>query len=412
MWRKIIVGAVVLFFIVLTYSVISFASQGRPQNWDYSFNEYATGPFSTRIFFKELPNFFPKKSVTKLDQDEIYNVFWSNPSIDALKGDSLLSSEPGASFSDEDYSNKNNYVSVSYTFESNLDGVDGLINHVYQGGHVQIHAFNFNYELLERLEIEIGVINGSANATPNLATQKVIWKGDSFDLRQTRTEEYFLKYPSLIDTLVINDSGRVMGIKAKIGHGSISLFTMPHIFTNYDLLYEDRGFAETVISDLPIEDTYWSKDLNQYQKKERGLLYFIFSHSALKWGYFILLFSVLAFFLLNLQRKQKAIPLLSTPKNLSLSFLQTISDLHFAQLDYHSILRKKMNFLKSKIKTDYHLLQKEVDDGYIQQLAKRSKIHEESIQRLFKLYNETIRRKAITKAEFESLCHLFQLFKK
>jgi hypothetical protein len=89
-----------------------------------------------------------------------------------------------------------------------------------------------------------------------------------------------------------------------------------------------------------------------------------------------------------------------------------MSDLHYARLDYHSILRKKMNYLRNQIKVEYHLHQNEVDDWYMDQLVKRSKIKKESIQRLFKFYNETIQRKNITKAEFESLCNLFQLFKK
>ncbi len=413
MWRKIIVGIVVVFFAALVYSIMSYATQERPRSWNYNFNEYATSPFSTRIFFKQLPHFFPDKTVEKLQPKDFYTLFWSNPDINDLNGDSLLSVEPDTNYVDANYSNRFNYISVSYTFESNFIGNNSLINHVYEGGHVQIHSFKFNSQLLERLGIEIGVINGSPDSTPNLVTQRIMWKGDSFDLRQTRSEEYFLKYPSQVDTLVINDSGRVMGIKAKIGHGTISLFTIPHIFTNYDLLYVDQGFAEAVIRDLPVEDTYWSKNLNQNDREDKkGLLYFIFSYSTLKWAYFILLFSLLFYFVLNLQRKQRAIPIIEAPKNLTLSFLQTMSDLHYSQLDYHSILKKKMNFLRSEIKSYYHLHQKEVDDWYIEQLAKRSKIKEEAIKRLFNFYNETIKQKSITKAEFESLCNLFQLFKK
>ena len=97
--------------------------------------------------------------------------------------------------------------------------------------------------------------------------------------------------------------------------------------------------------------------------------------------------------------------------NRTLSFLQTISDLHFAKLDYHAILRKKMNFLQAKIKTEYHLNPNKVDDYYLEQLAKRSKLRKESIKRLYKLYNEIMKRKTITQAEFDIICKLFQLFK-
>ena len=112
-----------------------------------------------------------------------------------------------------------------------------------------------------------------------------------------------------------------------------------------------------------------------------------------------------------MQRKQRAIPVLEAPKNLTLSFLQTISDLHYSQLDYHSILKKKMRFLRNQIKSNYHLHQKEIDEVYIEQLSKRSKIKKETLTRLFDFYDQTIQQKSITKAEFESLCNLFQLFK-
>ena len=71
-----------------------------------------------------------------------------------------------------------------------------------------------------------------------------------------------------------------------------------------------------------------------------------------------------------------------------------------------------MNHLKAQVKVEYHLQQREVDDHYMVQLAKRSKIKEEAIRRLFRLHMETIQKRNISKFEFETLCNLFQLFKK
>ena len=232
MWRKILVGAVILFFVALAYSVMSFATQERPISWTYSFNEYGTSPFSTRVFFKQLPDFFPEKTVAKLGSDEIPLQFWTNPDINDLNGDSLLNVEPQKRYEDVDYSCRFNYISVSSKFESNHFGTNGLITHIYEGGHVQIYAFDYNSLLLERLGIKVGMIPDSPDSTPNLATQEVFYKGKAYNLRKTRSEEYFYDYPPQVDKLLLNDSGRVMGIKAKIGHGSISLFTTPHIFTN------------------------------------------------------------------------------------------------------------------------------------------------------------------------------------
>jgi|GEM_PF-4489495 len=415
MWRKIIVGIILVFFTALAYSVMRYALQERPQNWKYSFNEYATSPFSTRIFFKQIPHLFPNKKVEKVQPKDFYSLFWTNPEIDNLSGDSLFNFNTEDRYSAEPNQTREfNYISVSNKFESNYIGTSGLISHIFSGGNVQLHAFNFNYMLLERLGVEVEMIERHSYSIPNLHSQKVIhWTGDTFNLRSTGNDHYFKEFSSHFDTLLVNDSGQVQGIRAKIGYGTISLFSAPQLFTNYDLLYVDQHLAETIVSELPLEDTYWSKNLNQKDRADKkGLLYFIFSYSTLKWAYFILLFSLLFYFVLNLQRKQRALPIIEAPKNLTLSFLQTMSDLHYAQLDYHSILRKKMNFLRNQIKTDYHLHQKEVDDWYMEQLAQRSKIKEESIKRLFNFYTATIKQKSITKAEFESLCNLFQLFKK
>lgn len=414
MWRKIIAALAICFFVVLAYSLFSYAAQKPPRNWTYTLNEYSKNPFGAKIFFKEIDAFFPRKEVKKITAKDFYTYFSTDYTIDTMTPKTLLSFVPNFPFDSVDYyHNPYNYLSINRYFQANYVGANALINQAFYGSHVQLYAFNFDPNLLHRLGLKVKKRISKVNSLPNKQSQNIrIWTGDTFQLRNTLEDGYFSEIPENSDTLIMNDSNQILGIQVYLGYGSISLYTTPHIFSNYDLLNVNQKLAETLISDLPIENTYWSSRLNHVEQDTKGLLYFIFSHPTLKWAYFVLLFSLLAYFLLNLQRKQRAIPILEKPKNLSLGFLQTISDLHYSKLDYHSILLKKMNHLKAQVKVEYHLQQREVDDHYMVQLAKRSKIKEEAIRRLFRLHMETIQKRNISKFEFETLCNLFQLFKK
>lgn len=418
MWRKILIASIVLFLILLFYSIISYSTDKKPTNWVYTFSEYSTQPFNTRIFFKELTSFFPGKEVEKLTENDFYSYFRHDfEEVNELSGDSLFKTKLDSlpqyiseiAFDEIRF----NYIAVNNNFYSSFYGTDALINHIFLGGHAQIHAFYFGSDLQERLGINVQRLSNDLGSEPIQSTENITtWQGEVIPVRRTHSNHYFDDFSPSFDTLLVNDSGFVKGIRVQIGKGSISLFTLPHLYTNYDILYQDRTLSTKLLNELPVQNTIWSKSLNGEADKDRGLLYFIFSHPTLKWAYYILLFSIILFFLLNLQRRQRAIPIVKAPKNLSLSFLQTISDLHYARLDYHTVLKKKMYFLKNQIKQDFNLTQTKIDNQFIESLSKRSGIDEKLIRKLYRLYDETLEQSYITKHEFKSLCNLFQLFKK
>ena len=416
MLRKIFLGFGILFIFLLGYSLFTVSIQEKPRKWVYTFGEYSREPFGTRIFFNEIDSLFPNKVAERLKYEDLNTYFLEDESLDTITYDSLTTLIPGYPEDSIWYYHDNfNYILINSYFNTNTSSSNALINHVFYGGHVQLYAYDFSFLLKERLGLKIAQSPKNEDTIPNLNMELITnWKNDTFQVRRTFRNSYFEEYPEAV-VILENDSGQAKGIQIYLGYGSLTLVTIPHIFTNFDMLRGNRNLQETLISDLPIENTFWSSELTENLSKGNGnkdLLYFVFSHPTLKWGYYLLIFSLLIFFLLSLQRKQRAIPIVESPKNLTLSFLQTISDLHFARVNYKEMLRKKMIFLQHKIKLEYHLNDKLIDETYINQLAKRSKIKAESIQRLYKFYSELMKKEKITNVEFKIMCKLFQLFKK
>lgn len=414
MWRKVIITLVVVLFAYTAFSVISLSVQERPYKWDYSFKEYSKQPYGTKVFHSQLERFFPNQLIEKVPKEQFYNYFEYIVGIDSLDIDALFDYQAyDTEDSIEDFIYPHNFLSISRHFYGTHYAINSLVSHAAQGGNAQIYAFDFNPFLLERLGL---TLNGnSIISIPRSREIDSIYTstGEHFTIRKATESNFFETYSRYSEVLIKNEDGEALGVKVPIGFGSISVFVVPHLFTNYDLLNYDRGLAEHLLNQLPIEDTYWSVDLNYYgNEKKKSLLSFVHSYSTLTWAYYLLIFSALAFLLFQIQRKQRIIPVVSPPENLSLSFLRTISDLHQSKKDHRSMLQKKMNFMLTNIQARYHLSTTDINDYFIEQLVKRSNKKEKEVVKLFKYYHKLMKSDHIDDKEFTEMCRLFQLFKK
>ena len=264
MWRKVLAVLAILFFVAFGYSIFSYSTQEKPPKWSYTFDEYSKDPFAIKIFLKEVKSFFPNMETKKISYNKMDAFFLSGLDIDSLNGDTLLDFQPEYSY-DSIFSNYGdfNYLSVNHYFNTNHYSANSLITHALRGGHVQLYAFDFRNMLKERLRISVTRDTTDRDSFPNITTEKVIFNSHkTFDLRQSYADTYFEKAPSKADTILITKSGLVKGLRFNLGYGSISLFTTPHLFTNYDLLYVDRKLAEELLTELPIKPTYWSSNLD------------------------------------------------------------------------------------------------------------------------------------------------------
>jgi len=418
MWRNILIGFIVLFGLFIAVLFWSEQLRNKPFRWTYNLKSYSKQPYGTKVFFDRLGDLFPGKKIKRLHKVNFNQYFFNNPRLDTLSVKSLKDYPINFSL-DSAVSNGLgfNFISIQNYLNPRPDVINALINHALEGGNSQLYAFNFSELLARRLEFEMKSKRNVITTDPPIKTaDSVFLMGGGqpvIKLRRKPSNYYFESYPELAEVLLQNDFGEVLGIKLFIGQGSISLFTIPHIFSNYDLLFFNRKPSELLINRLPLRDTYWSNDLNyQFEyTSDRSLLAFIMNNSSLKWAYYLLLISLLSYLGLLIQRKQGVVPIRSQPQNLSLSFLRTISDLHASKRDYKSILQKKMNFLLARIKSKYHMDTGEFTPYFFQKLAKRSNQDQEELSAFFKNYQELMKDEDITEREFKNICKMFQRFK-
>lgn len=419
MGRKILIGIIVLLGMFIALLFWSEQQRERQFKWDYNLNSFSKQPYGTKVFFGHLQDIFPGKKIKRIHKVNFNQYFSQNRTLDSLSIQSLQAYRP--SFPQDSiasYGLDFNFINIQNYLNPNPSMVDALINHAVEGGNIQLYAFNFSELLAERLEFKMRSKRKIFNSSPPIQTTDSanLFMGDQqkgIELRRKPSNFYFESFPEEAEVILRNDFEEVLGIKLKMGYGSISLFTVPHVFSNYDLLHFNRQLAELMLNQLPPKDTYWSNHIN-YQtdfSSNKSLLSFIKNNPSLKWAYYLLLISVVLYLALLVQRKQRPIPELLPPQNLSLSFLRTLSDLHASKRDLKSILRKKMNFLLAEIKSKYHLDSTKINSFFYKQLAKRSSIDEKHIVSLFENYRQLMEADDITDREFKSICQMFQRFK-
>lgn len=180
-----------------------------------------------------------------------------------------------------------------------------------------------------------------------------------------------------IQLLVTDFEGQVFGWKMPWGEGALIVILCPKIFTNYYLLYEESyKWVERIFQEVPQEAlVIWDR---QYQPdpaiaiRRKGSLNYFLSQPTLKWAFWIGVGSILLIVLLLLKRHQKAIPVIAPLSNTTVEFAELIGQLYYEQGDHKGLAHKKIQHWRNDVYKRFHLTAKELDEEFMQELAKRS----------------------------------------
>lgn len=413
MWRKVLVGGVFAIFIFLSFLIIKGSMQEKPFKWVYSYNHFSKQPYDAKVFINELPNLFSGSFVEKITSENSYDLFFDPYEFDTLIVDSLKNLAPFYSRDSIDYYGYNaNFIALNNHFYSNPYSTNGILTLAIDGGHAQIHSNSIDFGLAKVFKLRYDRYGNDFDEVSKEERIKVVFnKQDTFEIREPEKRSVIVGYDTSAQIMLQGINGDVYGLRYELGYGSISFYSVPHIFTNYDILNGNNSLLESIIGELPNTDTYYSNNLIFNSQEKQDLLGFIHENKALSWSFYLLLLSILLYLSFGLQRKLRPVPVIKPPLNLNLSFLRTISDLHYDKREYRFILNHKMIFLKEFIRHRYHLNVNKIDSTVVQQLSKRSGVKQEDIAELFHYYNELMDGSQINKYEFIKMSRLFQLFK-
>lgn len=191
-------------------------------------------------------------------------------------------------------------------------------------------------------------------------------------------------------------------LKIPYGKGVVLLHTTPLSFSNFYMKEEKSlDYAGKVLAYLNEGPVYWDHysdsesafRRNWGQRPPRttrtlgneGPLQYILSQAPLAWAWYIGLGLAVLFLLFRAKRRQRIIPVLDPNANTSMEFIATIGQLYFQQNNHRKLALQKWKLFLAFIRDRYHLPTRELDDAFIQKLAARSGVAEETLQPLFRL---------------------------
>lgn len=159
-------------------------------------------------------------------------------------------------------------------------------------------------------------------------------------------DSYLLKdyFPEVTFNSFVEE-GKVVDFSVNYGNGKIRINSLPISFTNFHMTRPEvwkynqwvlGDKLEVVLYDKGLHFTYGQPDFRN-SKLDKSPLFFILSIPSFKWAWYILIGSVVIYFLFKLKREQAEIPVLRPNPNTSLEFAKAIGILRKNEADLFSL---------------------------------------------------------------------------
>lgn len=162
-----------------------------------------------------------------------------------------------------------------------------------------------------------------------------------------------------------DDNDEANFIKKNYGKGHLYFHAEPLILTNYYLLKKgNEKYVEHVFSYLPNRETVWFSGDNLVVAESLSPLRFILSKPALRYAWWLLLSSLLLFVIFNAKRKQRIVPIIEPLKNKSVEFVKSVGNLYLQEGDFHDMMAKKAQYFLNRVRMDFLLDTKNLDENF------------------------------------------------
>ena len=372
----IIIAIVVIAIIVILKSMgFSF---NRVIDWEESFNEKSTKPYGVSVFYKELP---------KLFKDKKFRTIYYTPST-------YLYANSKEGYGEHEASG--NFVIIGNSdYLDNYD-INKLLEFTSRGNTLFISDYYPAQKLVDTLNLQIEYNDKIKDSTSEFSFTNTTLKDNSTQIDKLTGNYYFKSIDQKSYKVLghVKDSiKRINFIEIPYNDGKIVLHLEPKVFTNYNILKEDRyKYVEGIINYLPYEDVYfdsYTKMFDAYYgdvEKKSNLGWFL-EQIAFKWAWYIALILTLLFIIFNAKRRQRIIKTIKPLENTTLGFVKTISNLYYETEDHKNIVEKKITYFLEKIRTDYNLNTSKLDEEFIEKLCQKSGKGKEVVTKLVKYIN-------------------------
>ncbi|MET0462276.1 MAG: DUF4350 domain-containing protein [Chitinophagaceae bacterium] len=299
-------------------------------------------------------------------------------------------------------------VIVSPFFNAEQSDLDNLLEFVREGNDVFVSTMKVSYYVEKLLKCDIyypsNVVHGGwrINGEDTLSVsldlpvqnqpREYSYPGQRFDF-------WFYKYDTLTSVVLgYNRDGKANFVRLKAGKGNFYLQLAPMTFTNYFLLHKrNMEYYDRAMSLLSpdtkqiVWDEYYvmkgdSNERNNDDNKANWLSVF-FSYPSLRWAMITAMLALVIYVLMEMRRKQRAIPVIHPPKNDSLDFVRTIGRLYHDKGDHRNLCLKMSAYFLEHVRTRYKLPTATLDDEFVRNLSYKTGIAENELKPIVTVIN-------------------------
>ena len=385
--KYLIIGSILL----VGYLLAQYFSP-KPTDWKQTYLAKDKIPFGTYILHQQLTDIFPGAKV-KTVQTAIYNTLQAKP--------------VGPS----------NYLLIAGTVKVDALDYSEMVKYMQAGNNILIAADQLQGILLDTLKLKVRANFSfrSKRKFPINFVNPSVKKEYDYYFEKGISSQYF----SAIDTARATVLGQVQNEQAnfvqyRFGKGALYLMPNPQLLTNYSLLKEDgMDYAGKILSYLPKADQLiWDEYFTKRDQNNTSVLRVFFEYDQLRWAYYIALFSLVAFVLFEVKRRQRIIPMIEKPKNTSVEFVEVVGKVYYQQRNNRDIAEKKITYLLAYIRNKYRLKTTELDQEFTTELINIAGASEAIIEELLQEINYLKAGHAVKDAQLIRLNKLIEQFYK
>ncbi|MCH4552371.1 DUF4350 domain-containing protein [Aestuariibaculum lutulentum] len=374
--KKVLPFILIIVVLIITASVVLSVRTTKTVDWEESFNEKSNKPYGVSILYKELPNLFKDKKIRT-----VYHQPASYLSVNSEDGNGK-------------HIARGTFMIIGNSDYLLDDSIDELMRFVSDGNTLFISDYVYPQKIHDTLQISIDYIANEKDSISYLSFENRTLKSTKID--RNVGDNYFSRFDS-INCKILGyskiDYKHVNFIEVPFGSGSVFLHTEPKIFTNYNLLKDDRyQYVEGVLSYFPDTDIYFDSytkiQKNYYGEVEKtsNLSWFL-EQTAFRWAWYTALIFTLLFMIFNAKRRQRVIKIIKPLQNTTVAFVKTVSNLYFETQDHKNLIDKKITYFLEKVRSDYNINTDTLDDEFVSRLASKSGKKKEDIKALIKYIN-------------------------
>lgn len=380
------------------FAVIILISYFQPEqvDWTPSFDIEHTKPYGLKVFHDVLKA-----------NDKVDNVFISNePFYNTLNDSSLVDGNyllinRNLSIDSSDFKEILAFVNKGNDLFLSLENLPRILTDTLKISTNRLYNVYFQEkEIPQAFHFSTQSSEDSTYVFNNYKTGRSITSQDTFDVNGNG-----LSYSFATDTLIHFAS-------IPFGSGNFYIHTDPFLFTNYHILINNADYVMTclqpVLGSNIILDQYF---LDHKLKESESILKVFLDHPSYRWVYWMTVLGLILFYIFQMKREQRPIPVVEPYKNRSKEFASTLGQLYYNTSNNKVIADKKIVQLKSTLYQKYGF--KDVDffnNNQVEQILLKTAFPKEKMDQMVTLIRNIQETKTVSNDRIHKLSKLTNEF--